>query len=95
MEELLASSYVCLCSLISYMSISIYLIGLILYIYFILYVCLPHFFQALNFTFNKMKMFKLLFILIVIKQLLGSLTSDINTYSAKLSTNRLGKAKWW
>ena len=40
-------------------------------------------------------MFKLLFILIVIKQLLGSLTSDINTYSAKLSTNRLGKAKWW
>ena len=40
-------------------------------------------------------MFKLLFILFVIKQLLGNLTSDIDTYSAKLSIIRLGKAEWW
>ena len=41
-------------------------------------------------------MFKLLFILfVIIKQLLGNLTSDIDIYSAKLSIIRLGKAKWW
>ena len=40
-------------------------------------------------------MFKLLFILFVIKQLLGNLTSDIDTYSAKLSFIGLGKGKWW
>ena len=38
---------------------------------------------ALNFAFSKIKMLKLLFILFVIKQLLGNLTSDVNTYSAK------------
>ena len=40
-------------------------------------------------------MFKLLFILFVIKQLLGNLTPDIDIYSAELSIIRLGKAKWW
>ena len=50
---------------------------------------------ALNFVFSKIKMFKLLFILFVIKQLLGNLTSDIDIYSAKLSIIRLGKAEWW
>ena len=40
-------------------------------------------------------MLKLLFILFVIKQLLGNLTSDIDIYSAKLSIIRLGKAKLW
>ena len=38
---------------------------------------------ALNFAFSKIKMLKFLFILFVIKQLLGNLTSDVNTYSAK------------
>ena len=37
---------------------------------------------ALNFVFRKIKMFKLLFILFVIKQLLVNLKSDIDTYSA-------------
>ena len=46
---------------------------------------------ALNFAFSKIKMFKLLFILFVIKQVLGNLTSDVNTYSAKLSITWLGK----
>ena len=59
------------------------------------YVCLLRFLLALNFVFSKIKMFKLLFILFVIKQLLGNLTSDIDIYSAKLSIIRLGKAKWW
>ena len=45
---------------------------------------------ALNFVFSKIEMFKLLFILFVIKQLLGNLTSDIDIYSAKLSIIRLG-----
>ena len=39
-------------------------------------------------------MFKLLFILFVSKQLLGNLTSNIDTYSSKLSIIRLGIAKW-
>ena len=49
----------------------------------------------LNFVFSKIKMFKLLFILFVITQLLGNLTSDIDTYSHKLSIIQLEKAKWW
>ena len=77
------------------MYIFIYLIGLILYIYLFLYVCLLRFLLALNFVFSKIRMFKLLFILFVIKQLLGNLTSDIDIYSAKLSIIRQGKAKWW
>ena len=44
------------------------------------YICL-----YLNFAFSKTKMFKLLFILFVIKQLLGNLTLDVNIYSAKVS----------
>ena len=91
----MASSYVCLCILISYMYIFIYLIGLILYKYLILYVCLLGFLLALNFVFSKTNTLNLLFILFVIKQLLGSLISDIDIYSAKLSIIRLGKAKWW
>ena len=58
-------------------------------------ICLfTSFLLALNFVFSKIEMFKLLFILFVIKQLLGNLTSDIDIYSAKLSIIRLGKAKW-
>ena len=80
---------VCLCMLTSHMYIFLYLIGLILCMYLILYVCLLRFLLALNFVFSKIKMFKLLFILFVIKQLLGNSTSDIDTYSAKLSIIRL------
>ena len=60
--------------------------------YLILYVCLLRFLLALNFVFSKIKMFKLLFILLVINQLLG-IYLDIDIYSAKLSIIRLGKAK--
>ena len=88
MEESLASSYDCLSMLISYMYIFINLIGLILYIYLILYVCLLRFLLALNFIFSKIRMFKLLFILFVIKQLLGNLTSDIDIYSAQYYPTR-------
>ena len=63
-------------------------------IYLISYVCLLRFLLALNFVFSKTKMFKLLFILFVIKQSLGNLTSDIDVYSAKQSIIRLGKAEW-
>ena len=76
-----------------------------IYIFFMSWphlIYIPHliclfilFLQALNFVFSKIKMFKLLFILFVIKQLLGNLTSDIDIYSAKLSIIRQGKAKWW
>ena len=38
-------------------------------------------------------MLKLLFILFVIKQLLGNVTSDIGIYSAKQSTIRQGEGK--
>ena len=79
----------------SYMYIFTYPIGLILYIYLIFFVYLLRFLLALNFIFSKIKMFKLMFILFVIKQLLGNLTPDNDTYSAKLSIIRLGKAKWW
>ena len=76
----------------------------ILYVYFYIsywshLIYIPvfplRFLLELNFVFSKIKMFKLLFILFVIKQLLGNLTSDIDIYSAKLSIIRLGKAKWW
>ena len=82
MEESLASSYDCLSMLISYMYIFINLIGLILY------VCLLRFLLALNFIFSKIRMFKLLFILFVIKKLLGNLTSDIDIYSAQYYPTR-------
>ena len=59
----------------------------------LVFVCFV-FLLALNFTFSKIKIFKLLFILFVVKQLLGNVTSDIDIYSAKLSIIRLGKAKW-
>ena len=95
MEELLASSYMFVYSCLYF-----------IFIFFIPYwshlIYIPHllclfnlFLLALNFVFSKIKMFKLLFILFVIKQLLGNLTSDIDIYSAKLSIIQLGKAKWW
>ena len=58
--------------------------------YMFVYVCL-----YLNFVFTKIKMFKLVFISCVIKQLLGNLTLYIDIYSANVSIIRLGKAKWW
>ena len=92
MEELLASSF----SLFMYAYIS-YAYFSISYWPHLMYV--PHliclftsFLLALNFVFSKIKMFKLLFILFVINQLLG-IYLDIDIYSAKLSIIRLGKAK--
>ena len=70
------------------------LYGRMIGIYLISYVCLLRFLLALNFVFSKTKMFKLLFILFVIKQSLGNLKSDIDVYSAKQSIIRLGKAEW-
>ena len=58
-------------------------------------VCLLRFLLILNLVFSKTKMFKLLFILFVIKQLLGNVISDIDIYSAKQSIIRLGKAECW
>ena len=84
MEELLASSYMFgyLCLYLIYFFIS-YWPHLI---YITQLICLfTSFLLALNFVFSKIKMFKLLFILFVIKQLLGNLTSDIDIYSANLS----------
>ena len=49
------------------------------------HICLFLFLPALNFVFSKTKMFKLLFILFVIKQSLGNVTSGIHIYSAKES----------
>ena len=60
-----------------------------------LYVCLLPFLLALNFVFNKTKMFKLLLTLFVIKQLLGNVTSNIDIYSAKQSIIQWGEAEWW
>ena len=62
--------------LISHIYIFLYLIGLISYMY-VIFCLFTSFLLALNFAFSKIKMFKLLFILFVIKQLLGNLTSDI------------------
>ena len=71
----------------------LYHIGLVIYIRHL--ICFfTSFLLVLNFVFSKIKMFKLLFMLSVIKQLLGNLTSDIDIYSAKLSIIRLVKAKW-
>ena len=94
MEELLASSF-----MFGFLCLDLIFIFFISYQPHLPYIshliCLfTSFLQALNFVFSKIKMFKLLFILFVIKQLLSNLTSDIDTYSAKLSIFRLGKAKW-
>ena len=56
---------------------------------FVYFVFLP----ALNFVFSRTKMFKLLFILFVIKQLLGNVTLDTDIYSAKQIIIRLLKAE--
>ena len=57
------------------------------FIYITHLICLfTSFLLILNFIFSKIKMLKLLFILFVIKQLLGNLTSDIGIYSATLPT---------
>ena len=96
MEELFASSYMfVMYAYILHVYFYISYWPHDIYIYLILCVCLLRFLLALNFIISKTKMFKFLFILFVIKQLLGNLTSDIDIYSAKLSTIRLGKAKWW
>ena len=50
------------------------------------------FLLALNFVFSKTKMFKL--ILLVIKQLSGNVTSDIDIYSAKQGIIRRRQAEW-
>ena len=95
MEELLVTSsmfvYACLYLIFLYIFIFLSYWSHLIYTS---YVCLLRFLLALNFVFSKIKMFKLLFILFVIKQLLGNLTSDINIYSAKLSITPLGKGKW-
>ena len=94
MEKILASSYV-----FGFLCLYLIFIFFISYLPHLIYI--PHliclftsFLLALNFVFSKIKMFKLLFILFVIKQLLGNLTSDIDIYSAKLGIIRLGKGKW-
>ena len=96
MEELLVTSsmfvYACLYLIFLYIFIFLSYWSHLIYTS---YVCLLRFLLALNFVFSKIKMFKLLFILFVIKQLLGNLTPDIDIYSAELSIIRLGKAKWW
>ena len=83
--------------------ICLFMYAYILYVYFYIsywshLIYIPvfplRFLLELNFVFSKIKMFKLLFILFVIKQLLGNLTSDIDIYSAKLSIIPLGKGKW-
>ena len=71
------------------------LYGRIIGIYLLSYVCLFRFLLALDFVFSKNNMFKLLFILFVIKQLLGNVTSSgIDIYLAKQSIIRRGKAEW-
>ena len=71
------------------------LYGRIIGIYLLSYVRLFRFLLALNFVFSKNNMFKLLFILFVIKQLLGNVTSSgIDIYLAKRSIIRRGKAEW-
>ena len=58
------------------------------------HICLLPFLLALNFIFSKTNMFKLLFILFVIKQLLDNKTSGINIYLTRQSIIRRGKAEW-
>ena len=71
------------------------LYGRIIGTYLISYICLISFLLALNFVFSKTRMFKPLFILFVIKQLLGNVTLGIDIYSDKQSIIRWGKAEWW
>ena len=71
------------------------LYGRIIGKYLLSYVCLIRFLLVLNFIFSKNKMFKLLFILFVITQLLHNVTSSgIDIYLAKQSIIRQGKAEW-
>ena len=71
------------------------LYGRIIGIYLLSYVCLIRFLLALNFVFSKNKMFKVLFILFVITQLLRNVTSSgIDIYLAKQRIIRQGKAEW-
>ena len=83
MEELLASSYM-------FGYLCLYLIFLFFISYWPHLIYIPHliclftsFLLALNFVFSKIKMFKLLFTLFVIKQLLGNLTLDIEYYPTR------------
>ena len=50
-------------------------------------------FAGIKLLFQKI-MFKLLFILFVVKQLMDKVTSDINIYSIKPGIIRPGKAYW-
>ena len=58
----------------------------------LIYVCLLRFLLVLTFALSKTKMFKVLFISFVIKQLLTKVTSDIDIYSAKVSIIRQREA---
>ena len=72
------------------------LYGRIIGIYLISYICLIRFLLALNFVFSKTNIFKLLFIIFAIKQLLGNAQlSGTDISSAKQSTTLRGKAEWW
>ena len=72
------------------------LYGRISGIYLISYICLIRFLLVLNFVFSKTNIFKLLFIIFVIKQLLSNAQlSGTNIYSAKQSITLQGKAEWW
>ena len=96
MEKLLASPYVWLFMFISHIYNFVFYWPHLTHIYIPQFICLlTSLLAALNFILKKIEMFKLLFILFVIKQLLGNLTSDIDIYSAKLRIIRLGKIKWW
>ena len=96
MEELLTSSYVFGYLCLHLIFICFYILLASSYIYIPHLICLfISILVALNFFFSKIKMYKLLFVLFVIKQLLSNLTSDVDIYSAKLSIIRLGKANWW
>ena len=52
----------------------------------LIYVSSLRFLLALNFVFSKTKMFNFLFILFVIKQLLGKVASNIDIYTAQKMT---------
>ena len=59
------------------------------------HVCFIRFLLALNLVSSKNRVFMLLFIILVIKQLLCNVTSSINIYSAKQSIIQWGKAEMW
>ena len=59
------------------------------------HVFLIRFLLALNLVSSKNKVLMLLFIILVIKQLLGNVTSGIDIYSAKQSIIQWGKAEMW